>query len=44
VLLDQTQSECSREHGCSGRECPLKPYFEGIDFQLGKTEENGAKK
>ncbi|NMG77504.1 hypothetical protein [Aromatoleum diolicum] len=28
VLLDETQQECAREHGCaSGFDCPLKGYF-----------------
>jgi len=28
VLLDETQRECAREHGCpKNRKCPLKSYF-----------------
>ena len=28
VLLDETQHECAREHGCApGTRCPLKGYF-----------------
>lgn len=28
VLLDETQQECAREHGCdSNRACPLQRYF-----------------
>ncbi len=28
VLLDETQKECAREHGCpDGRNCPLKGWF-----------------
>ena len=28
VLLDETQTECAREHGCPpGFECPLAGYF-----------------
>lgn len=28
VLLDETQHECAREHGCgAGTRCPLKAYF-----------------
>jgi len=28
VLIDETQAECAREHGCPpGRVCPLKAYF-----------------
>ena len=28
VLLDETQAECAREHGCApGCDCPLKAYF-----------------
>lgn len=44
VLLDQTQGECSREHRCSGHECPLKAYFEGIEFKQDQREGNDAKK
>jgi hypothetical protein len=33
VLLDQTQRQCAREHGCGGAfRCPLAKYFTGIDF------------
>lgn len=28
VLLDETQKECAREHGCpEGRACPLQGWF-----------------
>jgi hypothetical protein len=28
VLIDETQQECAREHGCPpGRICPLARYF-----------------
>ena len=27
VLLDETQTECAREHGCADRDCPLKGWF-----------------
>lgn len=28
VLLDETQKECAREHGCPpGRQCPLEGCF-----------------
>jgi hypothetical protein len=28
VLLDETQRECAREHGCTpGQICPLRGYF-----------------
>jgi len=28
VLLDETQRECAREHGCApGQACPLRGYF-----------------
>jgi len=37
VLLDQTQGECAREHGCGSRECALGKYFEGIRI----SSENG---
>ena len=34
VLLDQTQRECGREHGCkNGMACPLADWFSGIDFR-----------
>jgi hypothetical protein len=29
VLLDQTQAQCAREHGCTGA-CPLEAYFTGV--------------
>jgi hypothetical protein len=33
VLLDQTQVQCSHEHGCGGSvACPLARYFTGVDF------------
>ncbi|MCX7150020.1 MAG: hypothetical protein NTY05_11530 [Rhodocyclales bacterium] len=35
VLLDQTQVECAREHGCHpDTPCPLQKYFSGIDFSV----------
>ena len=35
VLLDQTQVECAREHGCNtDTPCPLQKYFTGIDFSV----------
>jgi hypothetical protein len=34
VLLDQTQRQCAREHGCAGEpKCPLEKYFTGIEFR-----------
>ena len=31
VLLDQTQAQCAREHGCPGAgACSLEPYFTGV--------------
>ncbi len=35
VLLDQTQKECAREHGCRNVDCPLGRYFVGVDFSSG---------
>ena len=34
VLLDQTQRTCAEEHRCTGsaEDCPLRPYFSGVDF------------
>lgn len=33
VLLDQTQRQCAREHGCAEpAKCPLRRYFTGIAF------------
>jgi hypothetical protein len=33
VLLDQTQRQCAREHGCGeDTACPLARYFTGIEF------------
>jgi hypothetical protein len=33
VLLDQTQGECAREHGCRDASvCPLRRMFTGFDF------------
>lgn len=38
VLLDETQRECAREHGCPpGRDCPLEGCFARIS---GLTEED----
>jgi ferredoxin len=31
VLLDQTQAQCAREHGCA-RACPLQQFFTGMEF------------
>jgi len=31
VLLDQTQRQCAREHGCRGS-CPLQALFTGHEF------------
>jgi hypothetical protein len=40
VLLDQTQTECAREHCCSaGQACPLQQYFSGIDFSVAQSKE-----
>jgi hypothetical protein len=33
VLLDQTQRQCAREHGCApATQCPLHRYFTGMEF------------
>ncbi|MDZ4255161.1 MAG: hypothetical protein U1A72_21530 [Sulfuritalea sp.] len=41
VLLDQTQVECAREHGCLGETpCPLQNYFTGIDFRVAVNKES----
>lgn len=40
VLLDQTQDECAREHGCSrDTACPLQSYFTGIDFGIEQSKQ-----
>ncbi len=44
VLLDQTQEECAREHGCENIECPLKRYFEGIAFETGVQGRESGKR
>ena len=32
VLLDQSQADCAREHGCGNKDCPLSPLFTGETF------------
>lgn len=33
VILDQTVTECAREHQCRNtKTCPLREYFCGADF------------
>jgi hypothetical protein len=33
VLLDQTQRQCAREHGCAEETpCPLARWFTGVEF------------
>jgi hypothetical protein len=40
VLLDETQRECAREHGCHpDTPCPLGKYFTGIDFSVDQSKE-----
>ena len=40
VLLDQTQAECAREHGCKRKTvCPLQKCFTGIDFSINQPKE-----
>lgn len=39
VLLDQTKTECAREHRCSkNQQCPLQALFTGIDFSKKKPK------
>ena len=39
VLLDQTNSECAREHHCRDvAGCVLRRFFTGIEFGKAKTE------
>jgi hypothetical protein len=41
VLLDQTKTECAREHRCSKTTiCPLQKSFSGIDFSKKQPKEN----
>ena len=41
VVLDQTQSECAREHKCEDSvACPLQDCFTGIDFSIEQPKEN----
>ena len=41
VLLDQTKTECAREHHCSKQVlCPLQKFFSGIDFSKKQPKEN----
>jgi hypothetical protein len=43
VLLDQTQRQCAREHGCGeGDACPLARYFTGIEFGDARTVARAA--
>jgi hypothetical protein len=40
VLLDETQRECAREHGCHPETpCPLQKYFTGIDFRVQQSRQ-----
>ena len=40
VLLDQTKTECAREHRCGKRTvCPLENCFSGIDFSVKQPKE-----
>lgn len=45
VLLDETQMECAREHGCPpGFECPLAGYFVNVSgLSDEKADEMAAK-
>ncbi len=39
VLLDQTQRQCAREHGCTDSiACPLRRCFTGIEFGKGASD------
>jgi hypothetical protein len=45
VLLDQTQRQCAREHGCApGTPCPLRRYFTGFEFGRGRVDANPSAK
>jgi len=40
VLLDQTRTECAREHNCPiDTICPLQKYFTGLDFHAPLSKE-----
>jgi hypothetical protein len=40
VTLDQTLTECQREHGCGiDQACPLLKYFSGVDDSLDPQQE-----
>lgn len=40
VLLDQTQGQCAREHGCENVKCPLSRFFVGHEVSQ-PTEDVG---
>ena len=40
VLLDQSQKECAKEHGCEGKACPLTAFFTGREFIDAAEEDN----
>lgn len=43
VLLDETQAECAREHGCPpGFECPLAGYFVNVSGLSEETADEMA--
>ena len=44
VLLDQTLTECAREHGCPDKvTCPLQTLFCGRDFSSARKVVSRAK-
>lgn len=42
VLLDQTQRECAKEHGCEGKVCPFAGSFTGREFTESQTPSPAA--
>jgi hypothetical protein len=40
VTLAQTAAECQRRHGCDKeQQCPLRPYFSGVDHGTDPQQE-----
>jgi hypothetical protein len=43
VLLDQTQRQCAREHGCDRiAKCPLQQFFAGMEFRESRNASQKA--
>ena len=40
VLLDQSQSECAREHHCEHVKCPLARFFVGKEMKEQTDDES----